>query len=404
MELLLDLLFSEVVLIPLTFIGILLLIWLKTLPDTDTSMPAQARKITRTYVADDAIYGRSPGGPLASWQATGAHRMLSTIGGKMWRGLHQGDWSGFALPRKRSLAKPVTSYPTAPAQVHDDGIKLLRHNEWWPVLLDRTYHLLFVGQTRSGKTMAAQLLLLDAAQRGQVAVIDPHGTRTNWPVRAIGANRNFEEIDAAALVLEAEMTHRLSTTDDHPRLTVVIDEIPVIAQHCQHAIRVLVALAQEAAKVNMKLVVLTQSPTVASLGLEGKGTVRENFSQLLLGGFAIKAAPELRDVPWPAVFQHEGQNHSVDRSAIPELLQRRRPGHINVWAAPNVVAEPASNGIQPTVRCLTITDDHIRVAMWLGENQNISQAEVARRLYGGNGQGRYNVQARALMDEVRNIL
>lgn len=402
MELFLDILFSEVILIPLTFIGVIILVWLKMQPDPGEVPMPKARRFQARPI-DDAIYGRSPGGALDAWKATGAHKAMATFGRNLWAGLHRADWSGFLDDSAPTTPMPPPK-PRSTTAVQDAPLPL---RDWWPVVVGRVHHLLLVGASQSGKSKLAEKLLISRAANGdEVVVIDPHATINPWQVKAVGQGRDYVNINAAFLGLELEMERRFQQGATFRPLSIFIDEFPAIADNCPDASRVMVALAQEAAKVKMRLVVLTQSPTVASLGISGKGAVRESFSRLLLGGFAIAEKQELVEVAWPAVLDYEGKQHALSRQGLLEMFAGKVP-HIHVWSVEGLgeAQMPQQVEVTPTQSGDRLTADHLRVAMWLGQQPGISQAEVARRLWpGSNGQGSYNVKAAAIINEVRALL
>lgn len=61
---------------------------------------------------------------------------------------------------------------------------------------------------------------------------------------------------------------------------------------------------------------------------------------------------------------------------------------------------PESEPDVPLAQTQPWSDDHIRVAQWMGETPQISQREVAKRLWGKN-EGRWNTKAGQLMEDVR---
>jgi len=122
----------------------------------------------------------------------------------------------------------------------------------------------------------------------------------------------------------AEMTARYKqlaeNADYQPRaLTIFVDEWPAIQTACKKtATQFITELSQEGRKAGMRLVMLTQSDLVASLGIEGKGDVRENFLFLLLGQKAITRCDAAAELERPAALRRgEGQA----RAAIVTPLQ-----------------------------------------------------------------------------------
>ena len=69
-------------------------------------------------------------------------------------------------------------------------------------------------------------------------------------------------------------------------------------------------ISREARKVSIRLVVLTQSPEVKAIGLEGEGSVRDNFCFIRLGEFALDHAKSLKDEAIKSAIE------SADRPAM----------------------------------------------------------------------------------------
>lgn len=239
----------------------------------------------------------------------------------------------FFEPILRRIPRTSTT-PTAPPSMPSQGhtSHVAPHAQWWPAVVNEAHHLLLVGSTQSGKTTTACALLCARAQRDHILVIDPHAKLSPWQCDAVGTGRDWDGIDAALVALETEMSRRYAPSEaiGEP-LTIFIDEWPAIAANCRNAKRVFLALAQEGAKVRMRLVVLTQQPTVEALGIPGQGDARNNFSRLLLGSFATKLA-EAAIGRWAAVLDHQGQVQAVDRGRLPGLVQTA--SNCQVWQPP----------------------------------------------------------------------
>jgi hypothetical protein len=81
-------------------------------------------------------------------------------------------------------------------------------------------------------------------------------------------------------------------------IVIICDEYPAIVASAvagKVASSWMKLISREARKVAIRLVVLTQSPEVKAIGLEGEGSVRDNFCFIKLGEFALDHAKSLKD-------------------------------------------------------------------------------------------------------------
>ncbi len=186
-------------------------------------------------------------------------------------------------------------------------------NEKLKLILDESIHLLLVGETNAGKTIAAKAIL-SYRQNELIYVLDPHATPTSWNgIRAIGLGRNYIEIRQMMQYLLTELDNRyklLSTgkaTTFKP-ITIVCDEMPSIAHNCgKLSQQFFGTLTREARKVNMRLIVLTQSTRVKTLGIEREGDILENLTWIYLGNKTAKYIPSNITKPlYPLVVVNDG--------------------------------------------------------------------------------------------------
>jgi len=187
-------------------------------------------------------------------------------------------------------------------------------------------HLMIVGSTGEGKSTLANWLLSEHFNDSNIQIIDPHykpGTWENRPV--IGKGRRYEEIETAFDSLTTEMDKRYQDrgqgrTDWQP-LTIAIDEFPSIVANTETVKDSLILLGQEARKVGMRIILLSQGAEVKILGLEGKGSQRDNFCQILLGKAAQKAAKISGDTESLAILKSNPRACLVDGQLgiIPEI-------------------------------------------------------------------------------------
>lgn len=160
-------------------------------------------------------------------------------------------------------------------------------------------HLLIIGATGDGKSTLAT----EIANRigGKIVVLDPHADQGDWVgLPVIGIGRNYEAIADTMQAQLAEMQRRyqLGKNRNWEQLNLIVDEWPAISssKECKGiAPEWLKTLGCEARKVKIRMIVLSQGKNVKSLGLEGQGELRENFTFLRLGGFARDYAKRLKN-------------------------------------------------------------------------------------------------------------
>jgi hypothetical protein len=187
-------------------------------------------------------------------------------------------------------------------------------------------HLLLINKTGGGKSVLAQWI--GARMKGRVFAVAPHYDRTKsseWSTcnAVFGAGRNAgtpddETLDYNKLIagdyssptiasilktLLFEMDKRYRSPlafENHPLDTWIVDEAPVIAASLEKSFADLLApVLMEARKVNIRLVLLTQTDRVASLGFKGKGQLRDQFTYVYLKD-AATSTKALRELSKPA--------------------------------------------------------------------------------------------------------
>ena len=212
--------------------------------------------------------------------------------------------------------------------------------------------LLVLGPKGSGKTTLGRALLNTViSRRWPVAIIDPHAKKNPWPagVPTYGSGMNYAEADAALLAVYELMRERYNSDEEHEHVYVFIDEVPSLQEECaawgQYAARLL----REARKVNIHLVVLSQSYLVSDLGLNTN--TRSNFTVLALGKAIATHTRAMRQLREYERNQLIGASRGVDYigllddGGVPALCHlakadrvttQRRP--IPLWLLPDAVA------------------------------------------------------------------
>jgi energy-coupling factor transporter ATP-binding protein EcfA2 len=318
-----------------------------------------------------------------------------------------------ALPVKPATTQNVAAV-TAGVTLYDASKRLAGKN---------SIHLLLVGETGSGKSTAAKYLYSLRGNYGdKILIIDPHSEPGDWPQRAIGQGRDYQEIETTLQGLIQEMDARYQARGkgktDYPAVTIFIDEYPAIAKYCPSAKEFLTTFAMESRKVQMRLIILTQSQLVESLGLKGQGDIRENFSYIVLGQKARAVMPELVG-NHIAVFQTQGQNFALDTTGfvqvqLPQNAEYNLPPQALTSGSstssqgatvqpfePKTALEPLETALKPVLEPVLepdISDDEaIRELLKIGTSAN----EICKVL-GGNKAARL-AQIRAIKEAVNEV-
>lgn len=268
---------------------------------------------------------------------------------------------------------------------------------WWPGVVTHDAHIMLVGETRSGKSTTARALLAARARTDKIVVIDPHMKFNDWgSVAVIGDGRDFAAITQAFLALHKEFERRFKVGEAvGSPLTVFIDEFPAISAARPQLTGYLTQWLRESAKANMRLVLLVQDPNVKTLGIEGEGAVRENLLKILLGSFATKQGATGR---YPAVLDRRGEVTLVSTDGMTTYAQMAVSA-LATWPIEITKDDEVQSGNTERFQQL------LKVARMLGENPEISQREIAQRLWPDKSSGgRAAMKAKALLDEVQTLL
>ena len=339
------------------------------------------------------------------------------------------DWGILGSTRDTTASAPAPADRTQPVKpattqnvaavtpsvtLYDAGKRLASTN---------TIHLLLVGETGSGKSTAAKYLYSLRGNYGdKILIIDPHSEPGDWPQRAIGQGRDYSEIETTLQGLIQEMDARYQARGrgktDYPAVTIFLDEYPAIAKYCPSAKEFLTTFAMESRKVQMRLIILTQSQLVESLGLKGQGDIRENFSYIVLGQKARAEIPELVG-KHVAVFQTQGQNYPLDTAhfvqvQLPKNVEYDLPtqgltsgSSTSSQSAtatpfePKTSVEPPKTALEPVLEPVSepdiSEDEAIRELLKIGTSAN----EICKFL-GGNKATRL-AQIRAIKEELNEV-
>ena len=197
-------------------------------------------------------------------------------------------WLGYSMqPPKRE--SQVNIEPTAPVKFADVKQALSKP------------HCMLLGSTGDGKSTLAKHLAANCT--AYTIVIDPHAAPDDWGnLPVFGAGRKYSEIAKIMGVTLELLQVRFDARDQGVKafepIIIICDEYPAIIASSEAgkvASSWMKLISREARKVSIRLVVLTQSPEVKAIGLEGEGSVRDNFCFIRLGEFALDHAKSLKD-------------------------------------------------------------------------------------------------------------
>lgn len=152
--------------------------------------------------------------------------------------------------------------------------------------LQHTPRGLIVGASDAGKSTVLRWLSEQASRQGNVVVIDPHSAPNKWPggCTVIGAGSRHDLIEQALNALVNLMIERYRQIGrgevqecGHPQVTIIVDEWMAIAEQCSNAKAILVRLLTESRKAAFAVYIGSHSERVRSLGLDGRGDLRQGF-------------------------------------------------------------------------------------------------------------------------------
>lgn len=152
-------------------------------------------------------------------------------------------------------------------------------------MLKNQDRVLVKGVSDAGKTSLLQWIATQRRLDGKVLVIDPHSSPDKWNgCQVVGMGRKHDEIESVLSILIDLMTERYEEIaegkvreGEHPKITIIIDEWMSIAYQCKDAKNAIISLLTEGRKASLAILVGSHSERVASLGLDGKGDLREGF-------------------------------------------------------------------------------------------------------------------------------
>jgi hypothetical protein len=182
---------------------------------------------------------------------------------------------------------------------------------------DDAPHTLIVGTSGTGKTTIAQAI---AATRSEYLVIlDPKWKPGKWgglPAIPIDDDGKYTQLEAAIQTLLAEMSARLVALKQgmlsFHELTIIAEELPTLITECPSASTLFKQIGRIGRELRIRLVGLSQSERVKSLGIAGEGDAIDNYTLIRLGKSAIALMSEAKMMHRPAVIEWRGEHYLID--------------------------------------------------------------------------------------------
>lgn len=278
-------------------------------------------------------------------------------------------------------------------------------------------HMLIAGNSGSGKSSAMRWAIQHRS--GSVVVVDPHAAIDEWNAdRVIGRGGDFDGIAAYFQEMRSELKERMAIRGRarngerlrFPQLTVATDELPAIVSTLGNdGKQAWIEWIEQGRKFGLFVILSSQSTRVKSLGIDGKGDLREQFSAVLsLGSEALRRFPDAASgMNRPAILELEN-SPNVQRVSIPfvpafmgsrqELITAGSNGAIIQQPEPAnepvaVPVETAVSGIE-TDRGFVPADEVQSILDSWKSFEKPSLRKVAKAIYSSTGGiGFYKVRA-----------
>jgi hypothetical protein len=160
----------------------------------------------------------------------------------------------------------------------------------WLAQLGQALHLLVIGHSQGGKTtLIHELACRLATAKIQVIVCDPDAAPGLWPGCAVyGYANDFADIERALASVQAEVEQRRALRGTGRQRTfaplyLVIDEYQDIgrAGGCPEARPLVEDVLRRGGKLNVHLIIGVQDKQVKTMGFEGHGDLRRNFTSIV---------------------------------------------------------------------------------------------------------------------------
>jgi hypothetical protein len=205
---------------------------------------------------------------------------------EQWREHHGGSWL-WAIKKRTQTPLSVALDTDSPALTGSQTLQALDSETWLAALLQAA-HLLFVGHSRGGKTTLVHELATRLALAGmRVIVGDPDAAPGLWLGCAVyGYGNDFAAISAVLKTIDIEMERRRDLRGHGVQRSfepfyLVLDEYRDVAQYCDEARALVEDMLRRGGKLDMHLLIGVQDKQVKTMGLEGQGDLRRNFTWMV---------------------------------------------------------------------------------------------------------------------------
>jgi hypothetical protein len=237
-----------------------------------------------------------------------------------------------------SITPPEEDSPKAPIV----KMRMLPVQAWLEIVNqkpDEAPHTLIIGPSGTGKTTLAEAIV--STRAGMVAILDMKWTPGKWgnlPAIPIDDDGKYTQIERAAKSLLAELNDRLVSLKQgvttFTELTIVVEELPTVVDECPSGATLFKQIGRLGRELHIRLVGLSQSERVKSLGIAGEGDAKDNYLLIRLGKFAIALMPESRGLNRPAVLEWQGEHYLMHINGILHL-SRYPQFSSRAWAFPS---------------------------------------------------------------------
>lgn len=284
--------------------------------------------------------------------------------------------------------------------------------------MDQRKHVIIAGETGNGKTQSQIAMMVRDIRRGaQVFWLNPHLALFNsedqpTDLRPIKDRfvqvYDYEEILGymeafVALIQERMDRYRANEPVGH-FIVIYLDEWPGIVQVLGDGVtEAFKAIAREGRKVRIFLNMASQDALVKTIGLESG--VRAQFATRLAGRLDAYSWRVLMGEGITRVDPSRRGEWSWGQQGAPQKVQI---DPANTWEIAEIAKSSARifDAIEIVPHGNNQSSEHMQqlvlVSKWIGENPNISNREIARRLWpqSGSGGGTWATRARVLREEV----
>jgi DNA helicase HerA-like ATPase len=181
-----------------------------------------------------------------------------------------------------------------------------------------------IGSTGKGKSTFVEYMLhhiLHHSPDAKFIIINPHHRKGQWGLTScIGKERNYPEIEKAFPKILELLTNRYKEYFEdkdllHAPIYIIIDELPAIAQNTTKDSlgSMLKQISSEGRKVQIYLILLTQSTMVKQTGFERASDMLENFIRVTVSQPNFTYVTEI-----DGVEQERTSTFGIQKVEIPE--------------------------------------------------------------------------------------